>query len=582
MIFLKIITSRYYPWCSKKKESPMPSLIKKVKKGKSYYYIVQCARVNGKPRIVWQKYLGSVEAILEAYQKNAPIKPTETVLFEAGGIAGLLKFANRLEIINIVNKIIPSKAQGPSLGHYILLAALNRALEPTSKLQIGDWYRETVLQRLWGFPADAFTSQSYWNHMDRISPEAIGQIQDQLAMRIRQEFHIDTDALLYDTTNFFTYINTHNDRNEIAQRGRQKQKRCDLRQVNLALLTTTDFQIPLFHTTYPGNVPDVAFFPEITEQLLKRRSAIFGPCKHPMLVFDKGNLTDDTMGKLLYSDARFIGGIKADLLPEIFETPIEQFKEIMTMPGSKAYESHCEMHGKSCKVIVSYSESFFTQQLASLTASMAKCEEKLKALEKSLLARVLGKKKGKQPTKRQINIALEGILSGQYMKELYTVEQNFDGLPFIKYSVNRAAFEKIMQTRLGRTLLLTNCQDLLPDEIVRGYRELAHIEEAFKLMKNRDYLRWQPAFHWTDQKLEVHTLYCVLALLLATLARKTACEAGIDVSLAVLLDDLSAIKEVALIYSKDGRVNSEFTLNRMTPRQKKLAELFEIGEVLKG
>ncbi|MBF8263710.1 MAG: transposase-like protein [Parachlamydiales bacterium] len=252
------------------------------------------------------------------------------------------------------------------------------------------------------------------------------------------------------------------------------------------------------------------------------------------------------------------------------------------MPGSKAYQSHCEMHGKSCKVIVSYSESFFTQQLASLTASMAKCEERLKALEKSLLARVLGKKKGKQLTKRQINSALEGILSSQYMKELYTIEQNFDGLPFIKYSVNRIAFEKIMQTRLGRTLLLTNCQDLLPDEIVRGYRELAHIEEAFKLMKNRDYLRWQPAFHWTDQKLEVHTLYCVLALLLTTLARKTACEAGIDVSLAALLDDLSAIKEVALIYSKDGRVNPEFTLNRMTPRQKKLAELFEIGEVLKG
>ncbi len=195
---------------------------------------------------------------------------------------------------------------------------------------------------------------------------------------------------------------------------------------------------------------------------------------------------------------------------------------------------------------------------------------------------MLGKKKGKRPTKRQINVTLEGILSGQHMKELYTIEQNFDGLPFIKYSVNRDAFEKIIQTRLGRTLLLTNCQELLPDEIVRGYRELAHIEEAFKLMKNRDYLRWQPAFHWTDQKLEVHTLYCVLALLLATLARKTACEAGIDISLTSLLDDLSAIKEVALIYSKDGRVNSDFTLNRMTPRQKKLAELFEIGEVLKG
>jgi transposase len=560
----------------------MPALIKKIKKGKAYYYIVHSARVDGKPRIVWQKYLGSVEAILERYKETSPVKPTETVLFEAGGVAGLLKFANRLDILNIVNKALPSKEQGPSLGHYILLAALNRALDPTSKQQIGDWYRETVLQRLWGFPADSFTSQSYWNHLDRVTPEAIQQIQDQLALRIKQEFRIDTESLLYDTTNFFTYINTYNDRNTIAQRGRQKQKRCDLRQVNLALLATSDFQIPLFHATYPGNVPDIAFFPEVTEQLLKRRLAIFGPCKNPMLVFDKGNLAEETLDKLLYSDMRFIGGVKADFLQDIFESPIEQFKEVLAMPGTRMFESPCEIQGKFCKAVVSYSESFFTQQLASLSASMVKCEEQLRSLENSLLDWSRGKKKGKRPTKRQIMATLEKILSGQHLKDIYTVEHNFDGLPFIKYSVNRAALEKIAQTRLGRTLLLTNCHDMLAEEIIRSYRNLAHIEGAFKHMKNRDYLRWQPAFHWTDQKLEVHTLYCVLALLLATLARKTACESGIDISLTVLLDELSAIKEVALIYSKDGRVNPEFTLNRMSPRQKKLAELFEIGEVLKG
>ena len=54
-------------------------------------------------------------------------------------------------------------------------------------------------------------------------------------------------------------------------------------------------------------------------------------------------------------------------------------------------------------------------------------------------------------------------------------------------------------------------------------------------MKNRDYLRWQPAFHWTDQKLEVHSFYCILALLLATLARKMACEAGVELSLHAIL-----------------------------------------------
>lgn len=101
-------------------------------------------------------------------------------------------------------------------------------------------------------------------------------------------------------------------------------------------------------------------------------------------------------------------------------------------------------------------------------------------------------------------------------------------------------------------------------------------------MKNRDYLRWQPAFHWTDQKIRVHTLYCVLALLLASLARKTAWEAGHELSLPQLLDDLSAMKEVALLYPAEGtgKPKIQFTMNKMTPRQKKLAELFGIGEIL--
>ena len=83
----------------------MPAIIKKMKKGKAYYYITQSGRVNGKPRIVWQKYLGSVEVILQKYKEKeiTPIKPSETVLFEAGGIATLLKVAERLDLINLIN-----------------------------------------------------------------------------------------------------------------------------------------------------------------------------------------------------------------------------------------------------------------------------------------------------------------------------------------------------------------------------------------------------------------------------------------------------------------------------------------------
>jgi len=55
---------------------------------------------------------------------------------------------------------------------------------------------------------------------------------------------------------------------------------------------------------------------------------------------------------------------------------------------------------------------------------------------------------------------------------------------------------------------------------------------------------------------------------------------GHDISLPALLDDLSAIKEVALLYKAEKGVKARFTVNTMTARQKKLADLFKIGEIV--
>jgi len=221
----------------------MATIIHKTKKGRRYYYAVQSARVDGQPRIVWQKYLGTVEGIVKRADEVAPPKPRETVIFEAGGVAALLGIARRLGVVELINEVVPKRDQGPSVGHYMVLAAINRALAPCSKLAIGEWYERTVLRRLWRFPRTAFSSQRFWDHMDKVSPEAIEVIQDALVRRIGREFGCDHRVLLYDTTNFFTFLATTNDRCTVAQRGRSKAKRHDLRQVGLALDEGLDIRV---------------------------------------------------------------------------------------------------------------------------------------------------------------------------------------------------------------------------------------------------------------------------------------------------------------------------------------------------
>ena len=88
-------------------------------------------------------------------------------------------------------------------------------------------------------------------------------------------------------------------------------------------------------------------------------------------------------------------------------------------------------------------------------------------------------------------------------------------------------------------------------------------------MKHRDYLRWQPQFDWTDQKIKVHALYCALAILPATLYRKVVWKNGEKLSLPTLLDEFSSIKEVALLYQSKEKLIPKLTMSKMSSRQKR-------------
>lgn len=585
----------YYPTFLKiRKEDNMATVIRKIKKGRPYYYAVQCGRVDGKPRIVWQKYLGTVEAMVRRADEAAPPKPEETVVFEAGGVAALLGIAERLGLLDLINEAAPKREQGPSVGHYMLLAALNRALCPLSKLAIGRWYDRTALRRLWRFDKSAFSSQRFWDHMDRLSEEQIEVVQERLVARIEKAFGLDARLLLYDTTNFFTFIATTNGRSALARRGRSKQKRNDLRLVGLALLVTRDFQIPLLHRVYPGDVPDVSLFPRLTEELLTRCRRVSGTRPDATLVFDKGNVSDDAMEELIVGRAYFVTALAAGRCPELLATPLERFRQIEGMPGCKAFDTRLPLWGGCCRAVVLYSESFFTRQLQGVTQNLAKCQKKLLDLGKSLEKWRLRKGRGRKPTLAGTRRRVREILSPQFMKDLIRADIEHDpsargtaadksaDVPRLSYSVDHAALERLGRERLGRTVLVTNRIDWDAQQTVESYRNLSAIEEAFKNMKNTDFLNWRPAWHWTDQKLRVHAFYCVTALMLSSLARKVARNAGVDLILPALLEELSAIREVAVIYPRGtlARPRDHIALSRMSPRQKKLAEALQIGHIL--
>jgi len=175
--------------------------------------------------------------------------------------------ATQAQVAHHVDQLCPKRAQGLSLGDYIRLAAINRACEPVSKQAMWDWVSRTCLPRLWPeVSAAQLTSQHFWDHMDLMEAEKAQSIWQQLIGAVLQREQIQLSQVCYDGTNFYTFIDTFNLKCHLAKRGKNKQGRCNLRQVSYALFCTTDGHLPLFYDVYEGNRHDAKEFPRVLEK----------------------------------------------------------------------------------------------------------------------------------------------------------------------------------------------------------------------------------------------------------------------------------------------------------------------------
>ncbi|NQS99086.1 MAG: IS1634 family transposase [candidate division Zixibacteria bacterium] len=585
----------------------MTTIIKKIKKGKPYYYAVESGRVNGKPRIIWQKYLGSVGKIIKNAENAQPSEPKEALVYQHGGVAALWSITQQLGLIDIIDSHAPKRNQGPSVGHYMILAAINRALEPKSKTQIGKWYQQTTLQEIWRTPASAFTSQRFWDHMEELDETRLAAIEENITRRIVETYHISLDCLLYDTTNFYTWIDTFNDRCQLPQRGKSKAGRNNLRQiylensgkasprvvnfhsklcdgrardhrmmVSLALLLSRDSRVPLFHQVYPGNRNDFSHFQIIADRLADISRGLKEHCSDITFVFDKGNNSQQGMDKAQNCQFHFVGSLIPSHFPELTEIPLDSFNicESEQWTGLRFYRTEAEVFGQMRTVVITYSEQFFCQQYATIIRELNKAVQALSRLAQRLSLWQLEKMKGRRPTIQSVSKQVAEILKPQHMKKIVKVDiQEKNGLPVLNFHTDHDMRKSIEDRLLGKTILFTDHSDWATEEIIRAYRGLSKIEDAFKDMKNIEFLHWQPMFHWTDQKVRVHAFYCVLALTLVSLLRLKLNNTGLNITIDEMLTQLQNIYKVAVIYPDH---KPKITISRLNDKQKRILKALDL------
>jgi transposase len=566
----------------------MPSLTHKIIKGYKYYYVRICKRVNGRPKIVQTIYLGTVEKIIENAEgaKEIP-KAKEVFLAEFGATAALLDLANRLQFVEIIDRHASKRDQGPSVGEYMLVAVINRATHPASKAAIANWFEQTAGPRLMGIRPSQLSSQAFWNHMDRLKQEALINIENEILVRLVDEFNIDLNVLLYDATNFYTYINTKT-KSDLAHRGKNKQKRGDLRQVSLGMMTSSDFHVPLLHMVYGGNINDSTQFGSVIDELVKRYKQLTEACPHVTLIFDKGNNSEENIEAFKKTHMHFVGSLKLNQCEELLKVPLRNYRELAgeELEDVKAYRARHKVFAEERTVLITYNENLLAGQLQGIGHNIAKCREELHLLQVKLKRWEAGKiRKGRKPTLEGTKKKVSKILDREYMKKIITTTVSTTGeFAMIQYHVDQKALGLLTRTVLGKTILFTDNHEWTDEQIVWAYRAQYHIEHAFREMKNPHFLGWNPRFHWTDQKIRVHAFYCVAALTFVSLLRREIASKGLYLSAEKLMKNLVEIEETLSVYPQGNNrpPKISYSMSHLNEVQKKLYDLLRLKRFRAG
>lgn len=564
----------------------MGFLFDKQKKGRLYTYWGESARVKGKPRLIEQIYLGPKERVLEeikcAYTRGQAPGPTplrQLDHLEFGASAWLWSWVERLGLVELVDRHVPAvekrRRTQLSVGQYLGLAAVNRAVSATSKRSFyADWYRSSVLSRWCPARRSELTSQRFWDHMDQVELSHIDAIQQDLMVRLKELFPLGEETILYDTTNYFTFIDSANRRSELAQRGHNKQKRSDLRQLSLALFEDDETGLPLYHQCYAGQRPDVSQFTSAWQSLLERWLKTVGRVPEQLtLVFDKGHPSRKNLAELDAAQLHHVGALPGRWVSDLLEISRDRYEklELAGTKHVKAYRCRRHMWGKERTLVVVFSPSLYRKQVAALNRLQMKVDERLLALAETVAG---GRTRVATVEKKIAEWTARDHLRKFLRVEIETHQERALELT---WSWEREQKRTIQRRYYGKTVLFTDRDDWSSAQMVTAYRRLARTEQLFRLSKGRSG-PWWPMYHWTDSKVRVHALYCHFALLLLAILQFQLREAGLTARADRCLQRLARIQETRILYTNGA---SERVLSHLDEEQEKLDEVLEVTALAK-
>ena len=528
----------------------------KTKKGRPYLYVREIARVDGKPKVVSQVYIGSPERVSGLTQgQESDVVALKVEQFGAIWLACQIDAG--VDLCSIVDGIVSpaDRETGPSVGEYFLYCVFNRMIQSVSKNKLASWYQSTAIQHIRPIDLEELTSKRYWEKWDRVSEKHIEQITQVFFERIWQLDTPRADCVLFDTTNYYTYMAGHTE-SELAMRGKNKEGKHHLRQIGLGLLVARDSRLPLYYSVYPGNIHDSKHFESIMDEMFGIVCGLNKTKERLTVVIDKGMNADGNYSWIdEHSRMHFITTYSTYFAQDLAATPLKHFEPVdiaynrrLIAEGKEqdqllAYRTKGEYWGKERTVIVTYNPASRRKQEYTFN-------EKLEVIRQELLSmrtKVRDKQshwKNEDAIKERYSRMCEQMHMFSDIYEL-TFENAADGLS-MSFRKNAYLVERKL-SMFGKNIIITDNMDWMTADIVQASLDRWQVEDRFRMSKDDELVGVCPMRHWTDSKIRCHLFTCVAAMTYLRRIELKLEAAGVKRTASDVMDDMQRLHQTLVM-----------------------------------
>ncbi|MGH8827768.1 MAG: IS1634 family transposase, partial [Jiangellaceae bacterium] len=457
----------------------MASIVGKKQGGQTYYYLVESARVGGKPRIVSQQYLGSAAEVAAKLAGTPAGEPVRSQHKKFGDLAAAWSMLERLRVAEVVDQVVPRRRDAAaSVGTYIALATANRIVAPCSKLAFAEWWATTAGPRWTKVRGAALDHRRFWKAMDRLEESSLATIETELGRRIATEFDLDLSALALDMTDFATFIDTTNTRAPIAARGKAKQKRFDLRLVGLALVVTTDGAIPLLSHAYPGDRPDVTRFGAVIEALVARYRDLASDVESLTVVHDAGQNSSANHELIEDTGIGFVGSLPPSDHPDLLAISMSRYRDVDagTYPGLTCVDTTVIALGVTRRAVLTHSPTLHAAQSRGFEQTLTKARRRLAELQGRLA-------RGRTRRHRAaVEAEIAAITKPRWVSQVLHTALTGDTPADLRltFRTDTRARARLEQRIFGKRILLTNREAWTAAQVVAAYRSQNDVESSFR------------------------------------------------------------------------------------------------------